>query len=336
MSSSRSARTRILVSAGEPAGIGPELALRLAQHDLQISLACVADLALLNAHNKSLNIGVELDVLSTVEALRPHRAGRLQVIPCSLADECKPGVLNPNNARYVLDCLDLAINACQSGLADAMVTAPVQKSVINDAGIKFTGHTEYLAEQTGTTTPPIMLLASRDLRIALVTTHLRITDVASHVTTPAVLHAIEVVNEALRNFFGIQRPTIAVCGLNPHAGENGHFGNEESLSIEPALVAARAANIDVHGPLPADTAFTPPNRARFDAYISMFHDQGLPVIKALDFGEIVNVTLGLPIIRTSVDHGTALDIAGTGQADASSLLAATLLAGELATTHSAT
>ena len=324
------AAPRILLSAGEPAGIGPELALKLAQQELPFSLACIADFDLLTEQNTALETNITLEALPSTEALHAHRCGHLQVIPCALAEPCVPGMLNPSNAQYVLNCLDLAVDACRSGLADAMVTAPVQKSVINDAGINFTGHTEYLAARTATKTAPIMLLASNDLRIALVTTHLRISDVATHITMSAVLHAIAVVNKALENDFGIHEPNIAVCGLNPHAGENGHFGSEEGTSIEPAIKTARSQGIKVDGPLPADTAFTPPNRAHYDAYISMFHDQGLPVIKALDFGEIVNVTLGLPIIRTSVDHGTALDIAGSGKADVSSLLAATKLAGRLA------
>ncbi|MGR8948100.1 MAG: 4-hydroxythreonine-4-phosphate dehydrogenase PdxA [Gammaproteobacteria bacterium] len=323
-------RPRVVISTGEPAGIGPELTLKLAQQDLSVFLACTADPALLTSLNEDLGLGVELETVSSCNQLKPHRAGQLQIIECSLAEPVTAGKLNPRNAKYVLDCLDIAINACRGGSADAMVTAPIQKSVINEAGISFTGHTEYLAAQTHTPTAPIMLLASTDLRIALVTTHLRISRVASQITRPAVLHAIKIVDAALKKQFGVPEPRIAVCGLNPHAGENGHFGNEEHDFIEPAINAAREAGVDVYGPLPADTAFTPPNRSRFDAYVSMFHDQGLPVIKALDFGEIVNVTLGLPIIRTSVDHGTGLDIAGQGIADVCSLLAATELASGLA------
>ena len=211
-----------------------------------------------------------------------------------------------------------------------MVTAPLQKSTINEAGITFSGHTEYLAEQTAPDVKPVMLLASNNLRIALVTTHMSLRQVPDQISQTNVYHTIKTVALSLRRYFGLNKPTIAVCGLNPHAGENGHFGTEEIEAIQPAILAARRDDILVDGPLPADTAFTPGNRAKYDCFISMFHDQGLPVIKALEFGEIVNITLGLPIIRTSVDHGTALDIAGQGVADPKSLLAATNLAGQLA------
>ena len=321
---------RIIVSAGEPAGIGPELVLALARAKLSIKLSCVADPSML--HGLSTRLGLDIDIIeidSTAD-IPPHRAGTLHVIPRQLRVPVTAGQLQPDNAAYVLECLDTAISACVDRNADAMVTAPLQKSVINDAGITFTGHTEYLAEKTAPGVQPVMLLAAGDLRVALATTHLPLARVVDSLSEANIRHAIEVIDHSLRKQFSIDKPKIAVCGVNPHAGESGHFGREEIEIIQPAIAFARSIGIDVVGPLPGDTAFTPSNRAIYDCYLSMFHDQGLPVIKALSFGEIVNVTLGLPIIRTSVDHGTGLDIAGRGTADAASLIAAVKLAARLA------
>lgn len=315
--------------AGEPAGIGPELVLALAETDLNCRLACVADPVLLRSLAKTSGKNIQIAETNELADLSPHQRGILYVLPCQLDTESKPGQLDPANARYVLECLDKAIDACVNGDADAMVTAPLQKSVINDAGIAFTGHTEYLAQRTSPEVQPVMLLASRDLRVALATTHLALRDVPDNISSAKIEHVIEVVARAMREQFSITEPRIAVCGLNPHAGENGHFGREEIETIAPAVNKMRARGVDVSGPFPGDTAFTPSNRARYDCFISMFHDQGLPVIKALSFGEIVNVTLGLPIVRTSVDHGTGLDIAGRGLADPASLIAAIQLAAEL-------
>ena len=325
---------RLIVCSGEPAGIGPELVLKLASNTLDVRLACSADPELLTSVAANLTLDVSIRIISPDEPIPPHTAGTLSVLPCQTAQVVTPGVLNPANAPYVIECLDVAIAACQAGRADAMITAPLQKSIINDAGIPFSGHTEYLAARTAPTIKPIMLLASENLRIALVTTHLSLRQVPSKISVESVRHTIDTVATSLRRYFGIPNPMIAVCGLNPHAGENGHFGTEEIDLIRPAIEAARSDSAQIVGPIPADTAFTPSNREKYDCFISMFHDQGLPVIKALEFGEIVNVTLGLPIIRTSVDHGTALDISGQGIADPSSLLAAVNLAKQLALTNS--
>jgi 4-hydroxythreonine-4-phosphate dehydrogenase len=237
------------------------------------------------------------------------------------AESVIPGKLDARNARHVLALLDRALEGCRSGEFLAMVTAPVQKSVINDAGIAFTGHTEYLAERLGVARP-VMMLAAGNLRVALVTTHLPLARVPAAISSAAVMETIRTVAAELRNRWRIARPRIVVCGLNPHAGEGGHLGDEEVRIIGPAVDALRREGLDLLGPAPADTAFTPRALQGVDAVVAMYHDQGLPVLKAAGFGHAVNVTLGLPIVRTSVDHGTALDLAGTGRADSSSLAAA--------------
>jgi 4-hydroxythreonine-4-phosphate dehydrogenase len=238
------------------------------------------------------------------------------------------GHLDPANARYVLALLDAALEGCINGRFDAMVTAPVHKGVINDAGVPFSGHTEYLAEHTGTTLP-VMLLVGGGLRVALATTHLPLAAVSAAVTAERLSAVLEVLDADLRTKFGIASPRILVCGLNPHAGEGGHLGREEIEVIAPTLQRLQRAGLQLTGPVPADTAFLPERLAGHDAVLAMYHDQGLPVLKRAAFGEGVNVTLGLPIVRTSVDHGTALDLAGTGRADAGSLHAAVRLAFEL-------
>ena len=245
----------------------------------------------------------------------------------------RPGHLDRANARHVLQLLDRAIDGCVSGEFAAMVTAPVQKSVINDAGIKFSGHTEYLAERTGGA-HPVMMLANGSLRVALATTHLPLKDVSAAITAELLQQVLRVVDRDLRTRFAIPAPRILVCGLNPHAGESGHLGREEIEIIAPALDALRRAGMQLIGPAPADTAFTASMLQQADAVLAMFHDQGLPVIKYAGFENAVNVTLGLPIIRTSVDHGTALSLAGTGKADSSSLAAAIDMALQLAAASS--
>jgi 4-hydroxythreonine-4-phosphate dehydrogenase len=240
-----------------------------------------------------------------------------------------PGKLDPANGRYVLDTLDRAISGCLSGEYDAMVTAPVQKSVLNDAGIAFTGHTEYLAERAHAA-HVVMMLVGGGLRVALATTHLALSDVPRAITTENVLQTLRVLDADLKKRFRIARPRILVAGLNPHSGESGHFGTEDRALIAPAVAAARAAGIEASGPLPADTLFVPERLKGADCVLAMYHDQGLPVLKYASFGRGVNVTLGLPFVRTSVDHGTALDIAGSGRADPGSLIEAVKLAIELA------
>ena len=297
-----SARPVVAVTSGEPAGIGPELCLKLAREALPARLVVIGE--------RSLFSGIEVEHVPL---------GRPAV----------PGRLDPANARYVLAVLDRAIRGCLEGEYAAMVTAPVQKSVINDAGIAFTGHTEYLAEKAKAG-HVVMMLVGGGLRVALATTHLPLKDVPPAITRSSLVKTIQVVDADLRKRFRIARPRILVSGLNPHSGESGHLGREELEAIAPAIAEAVAAGIDAAGPIPADTLFVPDRLAQADCALAMFHDQGLPVLKYASFGRGVNVTLGLPFVRTSVDHGTALDLAGSGRADAGSLIEATKLAIELA------
>lgn len=314
----------ILLTPGEPAGIGPDLALMLAAQPWPCRLAAVADPLLLAERANQLGATVNIATV-TPDQVPPHRAGELAVLPVPLRAPVTPGQLNPANAGYVLDTLTLASDLCRDGTAAALVTAPVQKSVINDAGFAFTGHTEFLQARCGVPRV-VMLLTCPGLRVALATTHLPLRAVPDAVTGPLLDEVIAILDTDLRQKFGITRPHILVAGLNPHAGEGGHLGREEIEVISPALARARSQGIDVVGPLPADTLFTPRLLAGADAVLTMYHDQGLPVLKHQGFGEAVNVTLGLPIIRTSVDHGTALDLAGSGRAEAGSLAAALRLA----------
>ncbi|MCJ7557071.1 MAG: 4-hydroxythreonine-4-phosphate dehydrogenase PdxA [Gammaproteobacteria bacterium] len=322
----------LILTAGEPAGIGPDLCLALANQSWPARLAVAGDIELLQQRAQMLGMKLSLRE-SALEEVSEHEPGSLQVLHRPLASAVVAGRLNTGNAGHVLQLLDLACDACTSGLADAMVTAPLQKSVINDAGIAFTGHTEYLARRTGASTP-VMLLTSGKMKVALATTHLPLREVADAITAPLLEQVLEVLLSELQARFGIAKPRLMVCGLNPHAGESGHLGREEQTIITPVLDAFRARGIPIIGPVPADTAFTPAQLARADAVLAMYHDQGLPVIKHAGFGEAVNVTLGLPVIRTSVDHGTALELAGTGHASAASMEAAVRLAIEMAN-HSA-
>ncbi|HXC58541.1 MAG TPA: 4-hydroxythreonine-4-phosphate dehydrogenase PdxA [Steroidobacteraceae bacterium] len=314
------ARPRLVLTAGEPAGIGPDLCIMLgAQLQAQpadFDLVCLADESLLR--ERAAKLGITLDPGA-------HFSIRHQ----SLTAPVTAGKLDPRNARWVLGLLDTALQGCRSGEYDAMVTAPVQKSVINDAGIAFTGHTEYLAEHCGVARP-VMLLAAGSLRVALATTHLPLTAVSGAITAAALDEILQVIHADLSDKWGIAAPRIGVCGLNPHAGESGHLGREEIDVIAPAIARAVARGIRATGPWPADTIFTPRQLAHFDVVLAMYHDQGLPVLKHAGFGEAVNITLGLPILRTSVDHGTALDLAATGRAEPGSLHAAIALAAELA------
>lgn len=284
----------------------------------------LADRALLASRARLLNLPVQIENYHANSRTR-HVPGRVSVLHVPLAAPSLPGKLDAANGRYVLSLLDRAIDGAVSGEFDAIVTAPVQKSVINDAGIPFTGHTEYLAERTHAPLP-VMMLATEDLRVALATTHLPLRDVSAAITVESLCQVIEIVDRDLKRFWGFSAPRIAVCGLNPHAGESGHLGDEEIRVIAPAITRMRERGLRVTGPLPADTAFVPAKLAECDAVLAMFHDQGLPVIKHAGFDRAVNVTLGLPIVRTSVDHGTALDLAGTGRADPRSLAAALRLA----------
>lgn len=308
---------RLILTPGEPAGIGPDLAIAIAQSPLAAQLAVVADPDMLAA--RAALLGLPLKLLPARDAA--HVAGSLQVHPVDTAAPVHPGHLDPANAGYVLHTLRVAARACLRGDADAMVTAPVHKGVINDAGVPFSGHTEFLADLCGSPLP-VMLLAAPSLRVALATTHLPLSAVPKAITADGLSAVLRILSADLRAKFGIDRPRILVCGLNPHAGEGGHLGREEIDVIIPTLERLRAEGLDLVGPLPADTLFTPRGLAGADAVLAMYHDQGLPVLKSSGFGEAVNITLGLPIIRTSVDHGTALELAGTGRAEAGSLRAA--------------
>lgn len=321
---------RIALTSGEPAGIGPELcAMLAAQRDLPCELVCLGDRALLAERAAAAGVTLQLRAYEPGAAPLAHRRGTLSVLHLPLSARADPGRLDPANARHVLALLDRAIEGARSGEFAAIATAPVQKSVINDAGIPFTGHTEYLAMQTGADLP-VMLLVAGTLRVALATTHLPLRDVSAAITQTSLGSLLRIIDADLRRHWGIDRPRIAVCGLNPHAGEGGHLGDEEIRVIGPAIEAARRAGILATGPVPADTIFVPRELAQCDVVLAMFHDQGLPVLKHAGFGHAVNVTLGLPILRTSVDHGTALALAGTGSADVGSLAAAVDLAIELA------
>src|SRR6202521_3305757 len=327
------ANAPIAVTMGEPAGIGPDLCVRLAERRWAARLIGIGDIELFRDRARRLRAGVRI-----VPYIRGRDAapGTFEVAHFPLAVPAVPGRLDPGNAKAVLATLDAALTGCLAGEFAAMVTAPVQKSVINDAGIAFTGHTEFLAERTGAKRAVMMLVggpAKHLLRVALATTHLPLAAVPAAITRPGLEEILRVVAADLIGKFGVARPRIAVCGLNPHAGEGGHLGREEIETIEPAIAAARAAGLDVAGPLPADTVFVPAKLSGFDCIVAMYHDQGLPGLKHVSFGHGVNVTLGLPILRTSVDHGTALDLAADGRsaraADPGSLFAAVALAIEL-------
>lgn len=323
-------KPRLLVTAGEPAGISPDLIVKLAQinHSHNLTIIGCPDLLQERAQQLKLplNISIASDSVNTETSLN---TGNINVLPIKLKAKVVTGQLDSNNAQYVLDILNKATQECISNNYDAVVTTPIQKSVINDAGINFSGHTEYFAKQCGDSFP-VMLLACPDLRVALVTTHLPLRDVADAITKDRLSKTIDIVLDAMKQQFGIAEPSIVVCGLNPHAGEEGHLGTEEITTISPVIKSFVANGHAISGPLPADTAFRPELLQTTDVFISMYHDQGLPVLKTLGFGEAVNITLGLPIIRTSVDHGTALNLAGTGIADCSSLLAAIDMANNLA------
>ena len=318
------------LTPGEPAGIGPDLCLLLAREQQPAALVVVASQALLLERARELGLSIEL--ISVTPGSLPHTpaaAGSLYVWDTPLHAEVAAGQLNVQNGHYVLETLRRAGQGCRDGLFAGMITAPVHKGVINEAGIAFSGHTEFLAELTETP-QVVMMLATRGLRVALVTTHLPLREVADAITADRLGRVARNLHADLRDKFGITHPRILVCGLNPHAGEGGHLGREEIEVIEPALEALRAEGLNLIGPLPADTLFTPKHLEHCDAVLAMYHDQGLPVLKYKGFGAAVNVTLGLPIIRTSVDHGTALDLAGTGRVDTGSLQVAIDTALEMA------
>jgi 4-hydroxythreonine-4-phosphate dehydrogenase len=307
----------LALTAGEPAGIGPELCLQLALEPRQAGIVLVASKALLADRARQLGLAVELHDWHPGQT-PDTRAGHVSVCHVEGCESTVAGRLHAGNSQYVLDTLTTAARGCLNGDFDGMVTAPVHKGVINEAGIAFSGHTEFLQELCGVERV-VMMLATEELRVALVTTHLPLKDVSAAITPERLTQVTRILNADLKTFFGIEKPRILVAGLNPHAGEGGHLGREEIEVIEPTLDKLRAEGIKLTGPLPADTLFTPHWLDNADAVLAMYHDQGLPVLKFQGFGRAVNITLGLPIVRTSVDHGTALDLAGTGKADAGSL-----------------
>ncbi|PCI42241.1 MAG: 4-hydroxythreonine-4-phosphate dehydrogenase PdxA [Moraxellaceae bacterium] len=328
----------IVLTSGEPAGIGPDLCLQICQQSHPSPLIVMADIELLEQRAAQLKIPVVLHQLDTIEHSSTSNSqsqntpsqdldhlnrepGHLNVIHTPLRETCQPGQLNVANADSVLQQLEHAAIGCQSGKYSALITCPAHKSVLNDAGIPFTGHTEYFAQQAHIK-KVVMMLATPNLRVALVTTHLPLKDVAAAIDADNVRQTLSIVNSALKQQFGIETPRILVCGLNPHAGEDGHLGTEELEIISPVIKELNGNGFNIIGPLPADTLFTPKVLLQGDAVVAMYHDQGLPVLKFQDFGEAVNITLGLPYLRTSVGHGTALDLAGSGNANPSSLLAA--------------
>ena len=321
---------RIVITSGEPAGIGPDACVALAQRDYPADLVVAGDPQLLEETAAALKLPLDVQLYEPSLPRSPHRAGTLRVLPLALPRAVVAGRLDAGNAAYVIGMLDRACDGCTNGEFAAMVTAPVQKSILIDAGYAFTGHTEYLAARTRAALPVMMLVAG-SVRVALVTTHLALSEVPRAITAERVAATLRIVHADMERLLRIDAPRIAVLGLNPHAGEGGHLGREEIDVIEPMIAALRAGGMDLTGPVPADTAFTPQFLQQADVIVAMYHDQGLPVIKHLGFHNGVNLTLGLPILRTSVDHGTALSLARTGRADAGSLHAALALAIELAT-----
>ncbi|MBB3227662.1 4-hydroxythreonine-4-phosphate dehydrogenase [Luteibacter sp. Sphag1AF] len=318
---------RLAVTAGEPAGVGPELIARLAATDLAADLIAVTDRDHLLA--AAAICGIELTLTDDDgQRLYERPPGHLRIRHVPLGSPAVFGQPSPRHAAHVIATLTLAADGCLSGEFDAVVTAPVQKATINEGGIPFSGHTEFFAERASAEV--VMMLASPELRVTLATTHLPLSAIPAAITAPLLERCLRIVQQSLQRLFAIAQPRIAVLGLNPHAGEGGHLGREEIETIEPLLERLRGEGMDLLGPLPADTAFVPAMRSRYDAVLAMYHDQALPVLKSEAFDRTVNVTLGLPFIRTSVDHGTALDLAGTGQADVSSLIAATRMAMDLA------
>lgn len=318
---------RIAITPGEPAGIGPDICIDICQQNWPCELVFIGDPELLRRRAVILKQAVNIQLADLSQATIKHVPGTMTVLPIELTKKETPGLLDINNANYVTKTLKAAAQLCIDKKCQALVTGPVQKSIINDANIPFSGHTEFFADYCGGY--PVMMLATDQLRVALVTTHLALKDVSTAISSSLLEKTIRILNHDLQTKFAIPKPRIAVCGLNPHAGENGHLGDEETTTIIPTLEILRRKGFNLTGPLPADTAFTRPILKEHDVVLAMYHDQGLPTLKYAGFGDAVNITLGLPIIRTSVDHGTALDLAGTGKANATSLESALKMAIQL-------
>jgi len=322
---------RIVLTPGEPAGIGPDLAAMIAHRAWPADLVLAADPGLLQARAAQIGTPVTIRRFESDMPRVPHEPGHLHVLPVALGEPARCGRPSTANAQYVLESLGRAVAGCLGGQFDALVTGPVHKGIINDAGIPFSGHTEYLAALSDVPRV-VMMLAAPGLRVALATTHLPLARVSQAITQDGLLAVLRILIRGLRTRFGIERPRITVCGLNPHAGEGGHLGHEERDIIVPALAAVGDEDAVLDGPVPADTAFTPASLEQTHAVLAMYHDQGLPVLKHLGFGQAVNITLGLPFVRTSVDHGTALELACTGRANPGSLEAAITTAIEMVRT----
>lgn len=309
---------RIALCTGEPAGIGPDLAILLCAHSFDAEIITLGCPNLLLERANELGKKIALETFNPAQVARKNTHGVIRVLPIKTLKQVTTGKLDTANAPYVLNILDTAIAGIKDGIFSAMVTNPVQKSVLNDAGISFSGHTEYLADQTHTD-QVVMMLASDNLRVTLATTHLPLREVADNINEQSLTRTIKIIDAALKKYFGVSQPHILVAGLNPHAGEGGHLGKEEIEIIEPCINKLKEQGFNLTGPLPADTLFTDKYLEDADAVLAMYHDQGLPVLKYQGFGKSCNITLGLPIIRTSVDHGTALDLAGTGNINTGSL-----------------
>ncbi len=316
---------KIAFTTGEPAGVGPDLALSLVTRQREEIIVFFADPDVIS--ERALAIGQQIKIIEIRDISQAinRPPGYIQVISSSCPNPTCVGTPDPANSPYVLQCLDQAVDSCASGRLDAMVTGPINKEVINDAGIPFTGHTEYIAKRLNASLP-IMMLTSDELRVVLLTTHIPLSKVSSQISRKKIIEVVEIVHRELIAKFGIRNPRIQICGLNPHAGEGGHLGHEEESIIKPAINELRVKGIITNGPVSADSAFTVAARQDYDAIIAMYHDQGLVALKTIGFGSSVNLTLGLPIIRSSVDHGTALDIAGSGNVDSGSAEAALQLA----------
>lgn len=317
--------SRLLLLPGEPAGIGPDITIAAAQLEWDADLVAVCDPTLLASRATLLNLPLTIEIIDSDHPKKKHQPKSLRVIPIPLQAPCIPQQLNRLNAHYVLACLKKAGDLCLDNNAFAMVTGPVNKGIMNDAGIKFSGHTEFLADHCHVK-KSVMLFVADKLKVALATTHCPLSEVPKKITSNLLTETINIMHAELKNKFKLSNPRIFVSGLNPHAGENGHLGREEIDVIAPTIQLLQKNNLDVQGPFPADTIFTEKYLQQCDAILAMYHDQALPIVKALSFGEAVNLTLGLPIIRTSVDHGTALELAGSGKALAGSMIAAIQLA----------
>ena len=324
---SRSTPPRIVISAGDPAGIGPDIIALALQKPLEAVVVVAGDPAVISSRARNLGITLKVKEVDPESHHAPHKAGIISVLPCPCPESVEPGLLNPANGKQVIQAIDKATDLCLSGQYQAMVTAPVNKAALNDGGIVFSGHTEWIAKRCGHSNP-VMMLASSSLRVCLATTHLPLADVPLAITADRLRSVLKVMHSDISTLYQLESPRIGVCGLNPHAGEGGYLGTEEQRVITPLLQELNDEGMNLVGPLPADTAFTSQQLSDLDAVLAMYHDQGLPVVKHQGFGQVVNVTLGLPIIRTSVDHGTALSLAGSGKVSAESMLTSIELAAE--------